>query len=365
MQVANAMAAPSAVSHDLEPHSPVSLYRQERARRLLPTPQPKDVLGTAPAFRQVLDLARRAAPTKAPVFITGESGTGKECIARFIHRLGNRSDAPLVPVNCAALPEGLLESELFGHLRGAFTGAMRDKPGIFEIAHHGTILLDELVEMPRSSQAKLLRVLQDGVVRRVGSEHAGAKVDARVICATNRDPKSAMAEGVLREDLFYRLHVVPLHMPPLRERPEDIPLLAKHFLSGYWARHRGDAREPVLTPEALWALGARPWRGNVRELQNTMEHLVVVIEPGTHIRPDDIPTCPAPAAETNGTPVHDFSAGYRAARDQVLADFESRYLAWFERRADRSLARAARTAGIDRTTLYRLLERRAERDAAR
>ena len=356
------MSAPSAVSHDLENHSPVSLYRQERARRLLPGEPSAEILGVSPAFRQVLDLARRAAPTTAPVFITGESGTGKECIARFVHRLSRRQDTPFVPVNCAALPEGLLESELFGHLRGAFTGALRDKPGIFELAHQGTILLDELVEMPCSSQAKLLRVLQDGVVRRVGSENAGAKVDARVICATNRDPRGAMAEGRLREDLFYRLHVVPLHMPPLRERPEDIPLLAKHFLSGYWERHRGDARPPVLSPEALWELGARPWRGNVRELQNTMEHMVVVLEPGTQIRPEDIPTCPGPA-ELGAAGVPDFRDGYRAARDRVLADFESKYLAWFERRADRSLARAARKAGIDRTTLYRLLERRAERDA--
>jgi transcriptional regulator with PAS, ATPase and Fis domain len=219
--------------------------------------------------------------------------------------------------------------------------------------------------MPKPMQAKLLRVVQDGVVRRVGSEALGAKVDVRVIAATNRDPTAAIAAGLLREDLYYRLHVVPLHLPPLRERREDIPMLAGHFLRYYWVRHRGaQAALPVLTPEALNALAAHPWRGNVRELQNTMEHLVVILEPGARISASDLPLCewPSQSAAPHARPVaHDFSGGYRAARQRVLADFEASYVAWFEGQAGRNLSRAARQAGIERTTLYRLLGRQARR----
>jgi len=197
------------------------------------------LLGTAPAFRRTIELARKVAPTDASVFITGESGSGKELIAQFIHRQSQRAAGPFVPVNCAALPEPLLESEMFGHRKGAFTGAVRDKPGLLEAAHNGTMFLDELIEMPKAIQAKLLRVLQDGVVRRVGSESADAEVDVRFIAATNSDPEAAIAAGVLREDLYYRLCVVPLEVPPLRERAEDIPSLAEYFLATFWSRHRG------------------------------------------------------------------------------------------------------------------------------
>ncbi len=196
------------------------------------------VLGTAPAFRQTMELARRVAATNASAFITGESGCGKELIAQFIHHHSRRSSRPLVAVNCAALPEPLLESEMFGHVKGAFTGAVRDKPGLLEAANGGTLLLDELADMPKSIQAKLLRVIQDGVVRRVGSETTDAVVNVRFIAATNRNPEEAVASGALREDLYYRLRVVPIHVPPLRERPGDIRLLAEHFLSHYWAKHR-------------------------------------------------------------------------------------------------------------------------------
>jgi transcriptional regulator with PAS, ATPase and Fis domain len=287
-------------------------------------------------------------------------------MALFIHQHSGRRAAPFVPLNCAALPEGLLESELFGHRRGAFTGAVREKPGILEAAHTGTILLDEVLEMPKPIQAKLLRVLQDGVVRRVGSEGPGAAVDVRIISATNREPSAAIREGTLREDLYYRLDVVPLHLPPLRERPEDIALLAQHFLDLFWIRHRGsEARPPVFSTDALWALGAHPWRGNVRELQNTIEHMVVVLEQGAAIRPEQIPFRDDPVADP-GRPAPapgDYRDGYRAARRRVLAAFEASYLEWFYRRAGHNISRAARHAGIDRTTLYRLLERRGEREA--
>src|SRR6267143_3453789 len=197
------------------------------------------VLGASPAFRQTMALARRVAATDASAFITGESGCGKELIAQFIHHHSRRSSRPLIAVNCAALPEPLLESEMFGHCKGSFTGAVRDKPGLLEAAHGGTMLLDELVEMPKSIQAKLLRVIQDGGVRRVGSEKTDAIVNVRFIASTNRNPEEAVAAGLLREDLYYRLRVVPIHMPPLRDRAGDIRLLAEHFLAHYWTRHRG------------------------------------------------------------------------------------------------------------------------------
>src|SRR5881398_844481 len=247
------------------------------------------LLGTAPAFRRAIELARKVAPTDASVFVTGESGSGKEMIAQFIHHHSRRSSRPFVAVNCAALPEGLLESEMFGHRKGAFTGAVRDKPGLLEAAHGGTLFLDELVEMPKPIQAKLLRVIQDGVVRRVGSETTDAVVNVRFIAATNGDPEAAVKSGTLREDLYYRLRVVPIHVPPLRERPEDIPLLAEYFLSTYWVRHRSKGTPfPKLADAALRTLCTYPWRGNVRELQNIIEHVAVVAEPGSDVRVEDL-----------------------------------------------------------------------------
>ena len=235
------------------------------------------LLGTAPAFRRAIELARRVAPADASVFITGESGSGKELIAQFIHQHSRRSSRPFVAINCAALPEGLLESEMFGHRKGAFTGAVRDKPGLLEVAHGGTLFLDELIELSKPMQAKLLRVIQDGVVRRVGSETTDAIVNVRFIAATNGDPEAAVKAGNMREDLYYRVRVVPIHLPPLRERPEDIPILAEHFLSTYWVRHRSKgATFPKLTDAALRALCAYPWRGNVRELQNVIEHVTEI-----------------------------------------------------------------------------------------
>ena len=211
--------------------------------------------------------AEGVAATDASVFISGESGTGKEVIAQFIHQNSRRAGRALVPINCAALPEPLLECEMFGHRKGAFTGADRDKPGLLETANGGTLFLDELTEMSMPLQAKLLRVIQDGVVRRVGSEQQDAVVDVRFISATNREPQEAVDAGVLRGDLFYRLRVVPIKLPPLRKRPEDIPLLANHFLTYYWQRHRqmGD-RVPRLSEASIGFLRSRPWRGNVREL---------------------------------------------------------------------------------------------------
>lgn len=322
------------------------------------------VLGRSPAFLRAIDLARKVARTDASVFITGESGTGKEMIAQFIHYHSRRSSRPLVAVNCAALPETLLESEMFGHVKGAFTGAIRDKPGLLETANGGTFFLDELTEMSQTIQAKLLRVIQDGVVRRVGSESTDAVVNVRFIAATNRDPQQATEEGVLRRDLYYRLSVVPIRVPPLRERPEDIPVLAEHFLSLYWARHRDfGAAKPTFSRPALRALQAQPWRGNVRELQNVIEHAVVLLDPGCEIQPEDLPfidgMVPPPPAWSAQT-IGDDGFGdeqYHSARDRVLADFERGYLRWLVGRAGANMSRAAKIAGVDRTTLYRLMEK--------
>ena len=320
------------------------------------------VLGTAPSFRQTMELARRVAATNASAFITGESGSGKELIAQFIHHHSRRSSRPLIAVNCAALPEPLLESEMFGHCKGAFTGAVRDKPGLLEAANGGTLLLDELVEMSKPIQAKLLRVIQDGVVRRVGSEATDAVVNVRFIAATNGDPETAVKAGDMREDLYYRLRVVPIHVPPLRERPEDIPLLAEYFLSTYWVRHRSKgAPFPKLTEAALRALCAYAWRGNVRELQNVVEHVAVVVEPGAAIQPEDLHLAGDAAAPAGANPASLISTlleeSYHVARDRVIAQFERQYLTWLVNRAAGNMSKAARVAGVDRTTLYRMMER--------
>jgi transcriptional regulator with PAS, ATPase and Fis domain len=249
---------------------------------------------------------------------------------------------------------------MFGHRKGAFTGADRDKPGLLETANGGTLFLDELTEMTMPLQAKLLRVIQDGVVRRVGSETQDAQVDVRFISATNRDPQGAVDQGVLRSDLFYRLRVVPIQLPPLRKRPEDIPLLANHFLTHYWLRHRqmGD-RVPRLSEASIAFLRSRPWRGNVRELQNVIEHVAVLAEPDQVIQPNDIPLYEDAAdwpAET-GVPSAVMEEAYHTAKDRVIAQFEKEYLARLVSRAGGNMSKAARLASIDRTTLYRLMDK--------
>jgi DNA-binding NtrC family response regulator len=319
------------------------------------------MIGVSPAFRKAVELARKVAGTDASVLISGESGTGKELIAQFIHHHSRRASRSLVPINAAALPEPLLESEMFGHRKGAFTGADRDKPGLLETANGGTLFLDELTEMPMSIQAKLLRVIQDGVVRRVGSEQADAVVDVRFVSAMNRDPEEAVKQGLLREDLYYRLRVVPIKLPPLRKRLEDIPILAAHFLTYYWQRHRqaGD-RAPRLSEESIAFLRSRPWRGNVRELQNVIEHVAVLAEPDHLIQPDEIPIYDDVSewpAETTGMPSGVMDEGFHAAKDRVIAHFEREYLSRLVGRAGGNMSKAARLASIDRTTLYRLMDK--------
>ncbi|MBK6493936.1 MAG: sigma-54-dependent Fis family transcriptional regulator [Gemmatimonadetes bacterium] len=316
------------------------------------------LIGIAPSFRKAVELARKVAPTDASVFISGESGTGKEVIAQFIHQHSRRAKKTLVPINCAALPEPLLESEMFGHRKGAFTGADRDKPGLLETADGGTLFLDELTEMSLPLQAKLLRVIQDGIVRRVGAETAGDPVDVRFISATNRDPQDAVERGVLRGDLFYRLRVVPIVLPPLRSRPEDIQLLANHFLGIFWHRHRQMTdRAPRLSDSAIEFLRTRAWRGNVRELQNVIEHVAVLVEPDQLIEPTDIPMYEDSEAAPERMPAAQLDGPFHDVKDRVIAQFERDYLARLVGRAGGNMSKAARQANVDRTTLYRLMEK--------
>ena len=321
--------------------------------------EPMAFLGVSPSFKKAVELAQKVASTDASVMISGESGTGKEMIAQFIHKYSRRANRKLVPLNCAALPDNLLESEMFGYRKGAFTGADRDKAGLLEVANGGTLFLDELTEMTMPLQAKLLRVLQDGVVRRLGSEVQDAVVDVRFISATNRDPQEAVQQGLLREDLFYRLRVVPIKLPPLRKRLEDIPLLAEFFLKRSWERHRASGPPPELTSDTIAFLQSRPWRGNVRELQNVIEHMAVIAEAGRPIEPSDVPVydeAPITATET-ALPTAIMNEAFHTAKDNLIGHFEKEYLTRLTTRAGGNMSKAARLAGIDRTTLYRLMEK--------
>ncbi|MCB9797149.1 MAG: sigma-54-dependent Fis family transcriptional regulator [Alphaproteobacteria bacterium] len=304
------------------------------------------VVAESPAMRRVLELARRAARSDATVLITGESGTGKEVVARAIHVQSERVGGPFEAVNCKALSAGVLESELFGHERGAFTGAERARPGLFERASGGTLLLDELGEVDADFQGKLLRVLQEGEVRRVGGD-AARRVDVRVLAATNRDLAADIASGRFREDLYYRLAVIPIRIPPLRERREDIVPLARLFLQ---RAARAVTREiRGWGPEVESWLFNQDWPGNVRELENCVER-GVVLAPDEVVRVEDLQLLPAASA-----------GAARAGREEPLHAFLDRMT---EARVRQALAdaggvrvEAARLLGVERTTLYRLMRR--------
>lgn len=245
------------------------------------------IVGKSPSIVNLIQLIIKIADSPSNVLITGESGTGKELVARAIHNYGHRKDRPFVAINCSAIPEGLFESEMFGHLKGSFTGAISNKEGVFETANGGTVFLDEIGDIPPNFQVKLLRVLEDKSVKRVGGTQE-AKIDVRIVAATNRDLKKAVAEGNFREDLFYRLDVIPVEMPPLRERKDDIPLLTEYFISKY---SRLVGREiKGLTPEAMQKMINFPWKGNVRELENVIER-AATLGVGTTIEEQTIDEC--------------------------------------------------------------------------
>lgn len=244
-----------------------------------------EIIAKAPAMQKALEMASKVARYPSPVLITGESGTGKELVARLIHNQSERAAGPFVPLNCGAIPESLLEAELFGYSRGAFTGAERERPGLFEAASGGTLFLDELGEMPATLQVKLLRALQEGEVRRLG-ENSARTVDVRIVAATNKDLEEEIREGRFRRDLFYRIAVVPIHLVPLRQRREEIPLLVSHFVETYNAKLRLEIKG--VEPEAMRLLVEYMWPGNVRELENTIER-AMVLTTGPRISPDDLP----------------------------------------------------------------------------
>ena len=305
---------------------------------------PDGLVGRSGGMLGVYKQIALACASDAPVLVTGETGTGKELVARAIHRHGGRAARPFVPVNCGALPEGLLESELFGHVRGAFTGAVADKRGLFEEARGGTIFLDEIGEMSPALQVRLLRAIELGEVRPVGSPRA-TTVDVRVIAATHRDLERAAREGTFRQDLYYRLHVFSVRVPPLRERREDVPLLAAHFLAGFASRGRGAAS---LTPAAVAALAAHDWPGNVRELENSLERLAVEARGGTI----DVADLPPAFRERKPSLEEPLFAGLPS-----LEELEKRYLRHVLSAVKGNRSRAAEALGIDRRTLYRMAER--------
>lgn len=304
-----------------------------------------DLIGKSPAMRKVIELARRVAAVDTTILITGESGAGKERIARFIHDLSPRAQGPFVAINCGALPEELLESELFGHVKGAFTGATAEKPGLFEAAHSGTILLDEIGETSPKLQVKLLRVLQDHRLRRIGSTKE-IKIDTRVLAATNRDLGELVAARQFRKDLYYRLRVIAIEVPPLQARREDILPLAHHFIArGCRTYHCGPC---TLSAEALDLLWSYPWPGNVRELENAMERAVVLAEGKPKITTEDLP--PEIQAPVAARP-------FEAERDEVLslAEMERRYILWVLEKFHGNRTHTAQALGIGSNTLWRKL----------
>lgn len=312
------------------------------AVRTLPAPV---LIGSSPRLHDVLRLIDRVGPTDAPVLIQGETGTGKELAARAIQRASRRRDQPFVTLNCAALPEQLVESELFGHEKGAFTGASASRPGLFEIADEGTLFIDEIGELPLSLQPKFLRVLEDGSLRRLGGSQE-RRVDVRIIAATNRDLAAEVRANRFREDLLYRINVMNLTMPPLRDRAHDIPELIRHFLPAQWN----------IDEDAAEALQRYSWPGNVRQLRNILERATILAE-GRTISLDDLPAeIAVPSDETARSPMS-------PPGDLELSAMERAHVRNVLRRCQGNKAQAARLLGIHRRKLYRLLERLDIRDA--
>jgi two-component system, NtrC family, nitrogen regulation response regulator NtrX len=314
----------------------------------------EELVGRSEPMQRVRELIDRVARTDARVLVTGESGTGKELAAAAIHGRSGRAAGPFVRVNCAAIPRDLVESELFGHEKGAFTGATERRRGRFELANRGTLLLDEVGDLGQEAQAKLLRVLEAGEIERVGGSEP-IPVDVRILAATNRDLRRDVAEGRFREDLFFRLHVIPLHMPPLRERRDDIPLLTEHLLAR--SRSRGALPPPRLGAAAMEALGRHPWPGNVRELANILERLTI-LHAGVEVGLAEVRTVLAgtPAAEP-ARPRFGFQEDDARSLTQRLDDYERALIDGALNASGGSVAEAARRLQTDRANLYRRMRR--------
>ncbi len=302
------------------------------------------IIAASPAMQQVFAKIRRAAPSDSTVIITGESGTGKELVARAIHNLSPRRDKEFVAVDCSALVESLLESELFGHVKGSFTGAFQTKHGLFELANHGTFFFDEIANLSLNIQAKLLRVIQEREFMQVGSQKR-IRLDIRIIASCNQDLREAIKAGTFREDLYYRLSVVPIHLPPLRERTGDIPLLAEHFLRKH--AQKSDREVKGFSPRALKMLSDYSWPGNVRELEHTIER-ILILEDGEIIQPEHLPSF---ISQRQGE-FQVFSDG-----EATLEEVEKRYIQFVLRRTKGKRQDAARILGINRKTLAHKVEK--------
>jgi two-component system nitrogen regulation response regulator NtrX len=339
-----------------------SLRRENRELKLAMESK-YEIVGSSPALRRVLEAVQRAAPTNATVLLLGESGVGKELVARTLHRNSPRAGQRFIQVNCAAIPEELIESELFGHEKGSFTGATEKQIGKFEQADRGTIFLDEIGDMSQKTQAKVLRVLQEQEVERLGSSRT-IKVDVRVIAATNKNLEEAIGRGEFREDLFFRLNVIPILVPPLRDRREDIPRLVQHFTARFSEEH--NLRLKRFEPRALEALQRYRWRGNIRELRNTVERLLIMT-PGDGVRledlPDEIRDAPARPSETAASP-EPVPAGVSpvaaAAAPGTLREFkdasERAFLVQKLRENGWNISKTAEVIDTPRSNLYKKLE---------
>jgi two-component system response regulator HydG len=338
-------------------HRGLELENRNLKEQLAQTYGLENIIGRSPAMTRVFELVKKAARSEANILVVGESGTGKELIARAIHANSPRAAHAFVPVDCASLPENLLESELFGHEKGAFTGAVKSKQGLMEVAHRGTIFLDEIAEMPVGLQVKLLRALQERQIRRVGGT-AILTVDVRVVSATNRDLREAVLKGQFREELYYRINVIAIALPPLRERAGDVRLLAHAFLKKY-----GQGRVRGIDDDAMAALEAYTWPGNVRELQNVLERACALAESEKVTRRDLAEHMLQPAVRPAAgiVPGAALEAGseltLKDAKDKWMQVLEASYLRDLLARHDGNVSAAAKAAGIDRKTFHRLINK--------
>lgn len=321
----------------------------------------RPLIGESASIKHIHELLKRVAPTSGSVLITGENGTGKDVVAKTLHALSNRFKKQFIEVNCAAIPEELIESELFGHEKGSFTGATQMRRGRFDMAHEGTLFLDEIGDMSLKTQAKILRILQEQKFERVGGNESHS-VDVRIIAATNKDLKQEMSKGTFREDLFFRLNVIRLHLPPLRERSEDVPLLAQYFLKEFAGTHQKPYRE--LSPSALKFMMKYDWPGNVRELRNLMERLVILQVPGEEKQPVTLEEIKMHLADPTVT---DFDLAEDSLSNSVTltsgkslknakTEFEREYIVQALKENDWNISKTAQILGIERSYLHRRMK---------